>query len=147
MNVNVAFVTYNTLEGFQGGWIERAGRAALVVQDTQGRGALADGNRTRTKGEIVAAIEEQWGTLESSLPRLDRLVVYVGAGGSERAIEMAAKLPQEKLTLIGCCCGLQEKEAMVQRAGLGDVDRRLCECGGHRTMARMINVFLETGAV
>jgi|SRR3989338_4532902 len=147
MNTNVAFVTYNSLDGFPNGPIERNRRTALIVQDTNGRGSLSEGKRTRTKDEIKAVIEGQWNTLESALPNLDRLVVYVGAGGSGRAIELAAKLPPEKLTLIGCSCGIEEKEAMVQKAGLGGVDRRLCECGGHRTMIAMINVFLETGTV
>lgn len=143
----VAFVTYNTLPDLQNGWLERGEHAALIAQDTNGRGVLSDGNRTRSPEEIGEEIERLWGQLDVALPELDRLVVYVGASGSLRAIQLAAKVPIQKLTFIGCGCGLDEKEAMIQEFGLGAADRRLCECGGHRTMAAMVNVFLETGTV
>ncbi len=138
------FVTYNTLPSFENGWVKSkdGSRQALIVQDTNGRGSLTEGGRTRSQGEIEAEIAKLWEGLGASLNELDRLVVYVGSNGSERAIEQAAKMPAEKLTFIGCRCGLEKKEAMVQAAGLGNAQRMLCECGGHHTMTEMIRRFL-----
>ena len=146
----IGFITYNSLPGLQSGWINSSdgARSALIVQDTKGRGALKDGQRTRTTEEIRADIAKSWESLDASLSELDQVVIYVGDSGSEDAIERAAKkVPVEKLLFIGCSCGIERKEALVQSAGLGSACRILCECGGHRTMTAMVKSFLEGGAV
>lgn len=143
-----AFVTYNTLPNFSNGWMEGCdGNHALIVQDTKGDGALSHGRRTRSLDEVRGAIASRWDDLDESLPTLDHLVVYVGSNGSEVAIERAAKLPVEKLTFVGCSCGIDRKEAMLQAVGLEGARRFLCECGGHRTMEQMIQQFLRTGVI
>lgn len=141
----VGFITYNFLSGVDSGWTHRNGRSALVVHNTNGRGSLAEGRRTRSTEEIQADIASIWGTLEKSLPELDHLVVYVGSNGSEKAIELAAKVPVEKLTFIGCSCGTSEKDAMLSAVGLGSARRFGCECGGHHTMKAMIAKHLAEG--
>ncbi len=141
----VAFITYNTLDGITTGWHEREGRRAFVMQNTKGRGAIREGNRTMTVAELSAEIERQWGELQKHLPEIDHAYVYVGAEGSERAIELASKLKPEQVTFIGCRCGLAHKEALVQAAGMDRSRRILCECGGHSTMFAMIVSYLRTG--
>jgi len=141
----IGFITYNTLPSFQNGWVKSTDglRSALVVQDTKGRGSLYEERRLRTTEEVRAEIAKSWETLDKSLPELDRVVIYIGASGSEDAIERATKVPAKKLTFIGCSCGLEKKEALIQSAGLRDANRFLCECGGHITMTAMIQAFLE----
>jgi hypothetical protein len=141
----VGFVTYNFLTGVNSGWTHRNGRSALVIHNTNGRGSLAEGRRTRSTEEIQADIASIWGNLEKSLPELDHLVVYVGSNGSEKAIELAAKVPVEKLTFIGCSCGTTQKDEMLRAVGLGSARRFGCECGGHRTMTAMIEKHLIEG--
>ena len=145
----IGFVTYNTLTGFKNGWVKSVDglRSALIVQDTNGRGSLDDEKRTRTTEEIRLEVAKSWETLDESLSELDHVVIYVGASGSEGAIERATKVPAKKLTFIGCSCGLEKKEVLIQSAGLCDANRFLCECGGHRTMAAMIRSFLESETV
>ena len=142
----IGFITYNSLPGLENGWIKSldGSRSALIVQDTNGRGSLQDGQRTRTEEEIRREITKSWESLEASLPELDHVVIYVGSNGSEDAIERAAKkVPTRKLTFVGCGCGIEKKEALIQSAGLGGARRILCECGGHRTMAALVRSFLE----
>lgn len=147
--MKIAFVTYNTLPNFSNGWVEGRGGtcSALIVQDTKGDGALSHGTRTRSTDEVRDAIVSRWDELDESLPTLDHLVVYVGSNGSEVAIERAAKLSVDKLTFVGCSCGIDRKEEMLRAVGLGGARRFLCECGGHRTMEQMIRQFLETGRI
>lgn len=142
----VAFVTYNTL-GIASGVHQHADREAFVLQNSTGRGSLAEGKRTMNVNEIGDEISRLWEQIGQMSKELDHIVVYVGARGSERAIALAAQLPAEKITFIGCSCGLPAKEAMVQAAGLDKARRIMCECGGHKTMERMINSFLDTGSL
>lgn len=140
----VAFVTYNAVgDGLSSGWHGSPGRRALVLQNTRGEG-------TRSTGPIGAAARREqssilWGQLQEALPELDHVVVYVGTEGSERAIALAAQLPADKVTFVGCDCGLVIKTALIAAAGLIDAQLVLCECGGHRTMRRLYDSFMETG--
>ena len=145
----VGFVTYNSLPNFQSGWThnQEKSRSALVVQDTNGRGSLEEGRRTRSADEIREEITKLWAILDQTIPELDHLVVYIGSSGSERAIELAKKMPAEKLTFVGCDCGISRKEAMIQSAGLGAAKRFLCDCGGHREMESMIRFYLQSGTI
>lgn len=141
---NVAFVTYNTLDGYTSGWIEANGRRALVLQNTNGEGS-------RRNGQPIGAVKrvEQivtlWDELLRSLTELDHIVVYVGSRGSERAIALAGTLPASKVTFVACDCGLPLKEMLIEAAGLDEAGRFLCECGGHLTMAKLLSNFLESG--
>lgn len=141
---NVAFVTYNTLDGFTSGWVEANGRRALVLHNTNGEGS-------RRNGQPIGAVKriEQivtlWDELLRSLTEIDHIVVYIGSRGSERAIALAGRLPASKVTFVACDCGLPLKEILVQAAGLHQAGRILCECGGHLTMAKLIHNFLASG--
>lgn len=147
-----AFVTYNQLgEGnVVSGWHEENGRRALVLQNTKGRGALRGPD---SKGGIgrdarLEQIDLLWTDLEKALPELDHVVVYVGTNGSERAIELVGQhLSADKVTFVGCDCGLPFKELLVQAAGLPKAGRILCECGGHHAMLSLYERFMATGDI
>lgn len=139
-----AFLTYNSVwQDLSNGWHEILGRRIFVLQNTKGGGSLATGSigadRRREEIDIL------WGKLQEALPTLDHVVIYLGARGSERAIELARQLPASKVTFVSCDCGLPTKEALIQEAGLTDCGRVLCECGGHRTMAALLELFVATG--
>src|SRR3990167_8889021 len=139
----VAFVTYNTVgENLSSGWHGSNGRRALVLQRTKGDGRRSGGNANQLSSdgrrEEVGIL---WGELQKALPELDHVVVYVGANGSQRAIELASTVPPSKVTFVGCDCGLPEKEFMIQQAGMDEAGRVLCECGGHLTMELLFKSF------
>lgn len=151
----VAFVTYNTVgDTLSSGWHDSNGRRALVLQNTKGESwgaGEAPGKRDSSVpleqlGENRRGqIGNLWGELQRVLTELDHVVVYVGARGSERAIELAAQLPPSKVTFVSCDCGLLAKELMIQVAGMDKAGRVLCECGGHRTMETLFRRFMVTG--
>lgn len=152
----VAFVTYNQVgNGLTNGWHDSNGRQALILQNSRGEEWAVDSiynatpNYSRAKVECVDRVLDEignlWRKLQESLSELDQIVVYVGSAGSERAIELAAQLPASKVTFVGCDCGLPFKEAAVQRAGLAEARRMLCECGGIRTMGKLFANYMETG--
>lgn len=143
---NVAFLTYNTVwNDLSNGWHEFPNeRRLFVLQNTKGDGSLATGKpigADRRREEIEAL----WIQLQQELSGLDHVVIYLGARGTERAIELARQLPASKVTFVSCGCGLPVKEVLIQGAGLTDCGRILCECGGHQTMAALAELFLATG--
>lgn len=145
-----AFVTYNTVgDGVANGWHDSNGRRALVLQNSKGeQWAVSPSNVPPADlgaSRVVAEIDRLWGELRKSIDSIDHIVVYVGANGSEQAIALAAQLSAEKITFVGCDCGLAFKEAMVRAAGLSRSRRLLCECGGHWTMKRLFETFMATG--
>lgn len=142
----VAFVTYNLLGNgsIASGWHESGNCRALVLQNTKGRGRFLN---TLSSGERRDEIGILWDELQGVLPELDHVVVYVGAGGSEAAIAMAAQLAVSKVTFVLCDCGFPAKMGMIAGAGLQDAKVVLCECGGHRTMEMLFQSFMVYGAL
>lgn len=145
----VAFLTYNTVgEGLSNGWHEGPnGRRALVLQNTTGEqwAVRRDTPDAQCESNRRSQIDILWSMLQEALENLDHVVVYVGVRGSERAIELAGKLPASKVTFVACDCSLSKKEMMIQAAGLYDAGRILCECGGHRKMRRLFDNFMHSG--
>lgn len=149
---NVAFLTYNSVgEGLGNGWHASNGRRALVLQNTKGARWLADqgpldpdGHATET-GRVRDEISSLWDELQKGIADLDHVVVYVGSDGSEQAIALAAKLPEDKVTLVACGCGLFQKKVLARALGLPNPRWVRSECGGHRTMKSLYECFMETG--
>ena len=131
-----AFLTYNKIgqdSNLQDGWHESNGRRAFVLQNTKGDGSYRNGGPigTERRREEAGLL---WAKVREVLPQLDHVVVYVGTGGSEQAITLAAQLPASKVTFVACDCNLFHKEMLIQQSGLSEAGRVLCECGGHRAM-------------
>lgn len=149
---NVAFLTYNTVgEGLSNGWHGSNGRRALVLQNTKGSRWLAyqgsldpDGHATEA-GRVRDEISTLWDELQKGIADLDHVVVYVGSNGSEQAIALAAKLPEGKVTLVACGCGLFEKKVLARALGLANPRWVRSECGGHGTMGLLYERFMATG--
>ncbi len=157
--MNTAFITYNTVgENRPNGWTEQNGRRAFVLQNTKGISwgsgvapkdyGTIEGPTTKLTENRLSVIEEAWLTLRGMIHEFDRLVVYLGAGPAQaRIIELVSVVPGSKITFVACSCDLPAKEICVQMAGLGDCDRRTCECGGHRTMEQLLSSYLDSGEV
>ena len=86
-----------------------------------------------------------WEELRKGLTGLDHVVVYVGSKGSERAIALAAELPESKVTFVGCDCAIPQKMAAIEQAGLSRAGRILSECGGRHTMKHLYDAFMAGG--
>jgi hypothetical protein len=169
-----AFLTYNTVGEpglFQNGTTERDGHQAIIVQHPQGQrwGASVDGVNPvqsspglapvgspmgeRQRDAFVetrkAAVASIYGGFldETPLDELDFLVIYVGTNGSQGAIELAARVPKEKVRFILCDCGYFGKLKDIAANGMEEVPVLMCECGGRRTMARLVEEFFATGNV
>lgn len=151
----VAFVTYNTVgDKLSSGWHGSDDRRAFVIQNSRGydwavkeTSTPADFDRldTANVNRVRDEIGTLWGQLQEALPALDHVVVYVGSQGSERAIALAAQLPADKVTFVGCDCGLAIKAALIMAAGFNPSQLVLCECGGRRSMRRFYEAYMETG--
>lgn len=166
------FLTYNTVgDGSYPQETERNGHTALIVQHprgqrwgatTNGREPVAqDGRQTLAEARDEAERQEMLsiGEMRESLvndlyagafnPKaigeVDFIVIYVGAGGSEGAIELAATLPKEKVRFLFCDCNLRGKLQSIAANGLESVPYLVCECGGRGSMAGVLEQFLETG--
>jgi hypothetical protein len=149
----VAFVTYNTVgDNLSSGWHGSDDRRALLVQNTRGErwgaqhapGEFCPG-ADKCSHNRYTEIDSIWGQLQSELSDLDHVVVYVGAGGSQRAVELASALDSSKVTFVLCDCRLSIKEEWITQNGMVDAGRVWCECGGHRTMKSLYENFMATG--
>ena len=139
---NVAFVTYNTLgDGdLSSGWHTESDRRAFVLQNTKGGRAVEKGPAGKSLRE--SEIELLWKELELELQSLDHVVIYLGANGSQRAIELCSGLDPRKLVFVTCDCGVPAKTAMVQERGLSGAGKIPCECGGQDTMKELFEAFM-----
>ena len=94
----------------------------------------------------IETITSIWSELEKVIPELDHLVIYLGTGGSDKAIELAAQhVPAEKVTFVSCDCNLSHKEMVIRRTGLANCRRLLCNCGGHDTMETLYKSYMVEG--
>lgn len=166
------FLTYNSVGKtgtFPNGAVTRGDNTAVIVQHPKGEewGASKSAkaltpdmpiclNDCRTDAErqelddIKSSREGLVRELYSSVFNLadvpDYVVVYVGTGGSEGAIHLAAQLPKEKVRFVLCDCNLPGKLGLIATY-YDAVPYLMCECGGQRTMEKVVNDFLSTGAV
>lgn len=164
-NTTVGFMTYNAIGRagtISNGTYETPERRAIVLQgspkDTwavckaDGGEKIAppgyDRDQSRYVNFVSNEIDRLWTDLSRAIDELDHIVIYVGAKGSERALELAASLSPEKVTLVMCDCELGRKLYLVSQTGkLKEARRILCECGGNETFHRMFRCYLETGTV
>lgn len=159
---------------YPNGLLERNGHQAIIVQHPKGQcwgamvngrepvadgptgaQALCDAKDEKEKQEMLAArqlrkrlVADLYSGIFRSeeLATIDFVVVYVGANGSQGAIELAAKAG-EKARFVMCDCNLGIKLSMIA-SSMGKITPFLeCECGGRETMARLVEEFLETGNV
>jgi hypothetical protein len=132
--------TYNGIDGVPAGWQEKEGRRLFVVHN--GRSGRDD------KAKLGNDVQHRlWQQLEPVLGQLDQVVVYLGSQGCLAFVEKLAAVPAAKLVFVTCGCLLEEKVAILRTNGFGPCPRLPCECGGHRTLARLARNFLEHGAL
>lgn len=153
----IGFMTYNSIDGVFSGVHHHRGNTAIVLSNTRGHTWAVkeltgeerpnDYRRSDTQYStcVRSEIDVLFEQLSDKLSELDHLVVYVGSAGSERAIELARRVPATKLTFVGCDCGLDHKTQLLRENGLWDARRILCECGGRRTMKSLYQHFMERG--
>jgi hypothetical protein len=156
-----AFVTYNNVGdgSLASGWHSHEGREVLLLQNTRGyKWAVQepaggadrpppgyDRDDTENVRAVKSQIEQLWDALRAEADSLDFIVIYLGASGSERFIELAQGLPASKVTFVGCDCELGLKTRMIREAGLWEAGRIICECGGRRTLGHLLKRYLYTG--
>ena len=163
--LTVGFMTYNSIGKagtISNGAHETPERRAIVLQGSPKNTWAAstvdggcevpppgyDRDQSRYVDFVSNEIDRLWIDLSQTIDELDHVVIYVGARGSERALELAAILPAQKVTLVMCDCDLERKLRLVSEVGdLRNARRILCECGGHMTLYQMFRHYLETGTV
>lgn len=156
--ITAVFVTYNCLgkaNEVANGWHEAGGRRALVLQNTCGVAWGASPVQTTDPSDIAhqkwdrqlatTEVDRLWRVLETTLSQVDRLIVYIGSSGSERAVELASTFDPDRVVYVGCDCGEARKIRLLGQVGYYNMRR--CKCGGHHTMKRLFEEFLETGKI
>lgn len=175
INKTAVFLTYNSVGepgAFPNGPVQSNGHTAIIVQHPKGKrwgastavGGLdpvkqnpqlapegtgerkaqstAFGNeRERLVADLYAGFFDQ-----NQVDDIDFIVVYVGTGGSEGAIELAASLPHEKVRMVMCDCNLWHKQDLFSQHKL-KAPIMMCECGGRSTMKKLVDEFLQSGNV
>ncbi len=133
------------------GWKTIGDNSIFLMQDPKGRPFA-----TTQRGQASAMIEETrniidnaWDAFAAEMPDLEKIIIYVGSLGAERAIELAKEtgISSEKLLFVFCDCELETKMNSIKECGYEDAKIIDCECGGNNTMCSIFKRFLETGIV
>lgn len=145
------FLTYNTVgepKTYHNGTLSRNGHQAVIVQHPRGmiwgvpeRAQADDLGRAACRTLVQELYSRTLGLEE--LP--DHVVVYVGSDGSEGAISLAATLPPERVTFVMCACNWSQKLHLIAGAKMEAARIVRCGCGGHGTMERLLQQFLDCG--
>jgi len=145
----IGVLTYNTVgspQAYGNGWHRNEDREVFVASHPRGQVWGAGSGTLHETARIAAGVVQQaFEQIESNLDELDHLYVYVGDRGSEGAVALAARLPASKVTFVFCDCNLGSKRATVRAQGLSGSEEILCECGGHRTLERLVRQYLQPG--
>ena len=124
------------------GWKIGKNNEVLLIQDPDGRpwGTTQFGiSISEMTRETQSVIDNAWQALESEIPKLDKIIIYVGSYGAERAIELARKnnISANKITFVMCDCGSSNKLRIIRSCGYENSEQIMCECGGRSTMSRL----------
>lgn len=145
--MKAAFVSYNAIPGYSAGWHENNGHRALVLPNTMGKEHATDSPGKRGAKAVVNEIDRLWTQLRDVLSEIDHVVIYVGAQGSEYAIELASRIDSSKVTYVLCDCLLERKQKLLVGVGHAEARQIMCECSGTETMSRLCGEFLESGLI
>lgn len=116
-------------------------RSLAETNDPEERQQMLGANQLRR--EISGDLFEQ---LQAYIADMDYVVIYVGAGGSEAAIQLAAKhVPTNKLIFVMCDCNWSYKCDLIGNSGFQSARVIECECGGRGTMWKLFNNFMQSG--
>lgn len=146
--MKVAMFSYNGfISGEKNGWKRGVNNDILLIQDPQGRpwGTTQSGiSISAMTEESHVAIETVWQALEIEIPELDKIIIYIGSYGAEKAIELAKKnnIPSNKITFVMCDCGLSNKQRIIRSCSYEQAEVIMCECGGQSTMSRLYYRYL-----
>ncbi len=153
--LSIALYTYNQIEGAKDGWNERNDRRAFVIQGSQAWAAgQAPGEYTEGPGEVdrriglrLDTINKLWAESAGVIGSAKHVFIYLGSSASKRAIELASQLAPERMSFVLCDCAFHMKDGLIVQAGLSSAAQIMCECGGRRTMAKILETYLETGVI
>lgn len=153
--MKIAMISYNAFASGNNGWKSAGDNHLLLLQNSKGEvwgtPQTFRGEEEFAKTVAIAKelIENNWDKLLASLGKIDLVIFYVGSYGAERAIELAHEkgLDPMKAVFVLCDCNYGGKIDMLMRYGFSSSRVIKCECGGHYTMRRIHDNFLETGEV
>jgi len=156
--MRIAMLSYNSiLPDEDNGWVRDT---LYMIQSDRGithgvpqsvHGTLEELRQVRYEGidQVQDAVRNHWTQLGELLPKLDKVVIYVGDSGSEHTISYAAEhgLSADKAMFVLCSCNQHDKRRLIKESGFGESSVIMCECSGRQTMARLATKFLETGTL
>lgn len=137
------FISYNNIEGYPSGW-HKENRVFICANDN-GKGAMTgDGQGPENRaGSVMHNISGQFYHGSVPVEQIKEYVVYAGINAMHQAIAMAkdlkARVSDIPVIVVSCKCKQDEKKKLLK--GL-DINVLPCECGGHKTMSRMVTDLL-----
>ena len=153
--MRVAMISYNAfVHGEENGLKERGGNSVLLLQNETGSkwGLLQVRKRNDDPSwyaQANAIVGPLWMKLVDEMETIDKVVIYVGATGSERVIELAEQhgLVPEKAVFVMCDCGIHAKKEILVAYGYATSQVIECECGGQDAMLQIYDRVLRDGSM
>ena len=139
----IAIVTYNRIgEGqYENGLMERDDKQIYIAQNGHRSKWAADGGSESEKFDRRQSVA---GYVAKSLDLtdMDQIFLYVGSNGGEEAIRQTAQIPADKITYVMCDCNWSRKNNMIREHGNISAKIEGCECGGQKTLDRILKGLL-----
>jgi hypothetical protein len=148
----VAIVTYNRIgreygnQEYKNGVMKGENKEIHIFQNERGTFAewRSEGSPMgETMARAARADAARGVTGKLKLEELDRIYLYVGASGGEKAIEQTRDLPASKITYVMCDCDIRHKRNLIKVIGNADARVIRSECGGNYTLERILNTEVE----
>ena len=153
--MNIAMISYNAfLHDEENGLKERNGNSVLLLQNQKKTmwGLLksrSDADEAVWRDKVIEIVGPLWAKLLAELDTIDKVVIYVGAYGAERVIDLAALngLVPEKAIFVMCDCNIEQKVSVIHSTGFSSSRVIDCVCGGQDVMLEIYRHVLDYGVL
>ncbi len=136
--------TYRGVSGYRMGLHEGANRDVFIAGDDIPGNNKPGGYGFVPVGLAADAFQKAEETLDNMLGRVDQVFVYLGAKGAGPGLTYLHRLMEKNeskdISIVACDCNEQGKQWFADQKNLPII---WSECGGHRTLGRIVDRILR----
>lgn len=125
--------TYREVEGFARGLHKGANRDVFITGPESYESCTLIG--------IVTKRFKEYQDLSTILPKIDEVYIYFGREDTYAGLMNTISAENKnKIKLVACDCNKSKKQQLAQKLGLDIIES---ECGGRKTLARIVTDLLQ----
>lgn len=131
---SVLFITYRTLPYTNG--------LNIGVHDVYVHSGTVY-HPARSTDQVIDEIRRISEIVTPEITMYNKIVLYIGATGSEEMINIVRGIPAEKVVFVTCDCDLYQKRELFDDAGFSESEVVLCDCRDSKVMPELITAYLH----